>query len=92
MNNSFVTIAVVALSVVLNLMLLGPFTAGNANVAYILGRLFGTTAMAFAIGAAGAWLFGKLRGTGAGALHRRTNWIALITILLSAAGRLASGQ
>jgi hypothetical protein len=58
-NSTFATIAIVAVSVVLNLLLLWPLTGQNANFAYTLGRLFGATAAAFLIGGFGAWIWGK---------------------------------
>jgi membrane-anchored protein YejM (alkaline phosphatase superfamily) len=92
MKSDFATIAIVTVSVALNLLLLWPLTGQNADFSYTLGRLFGATAAAFLIGAFAAWIWGKFRDPSNDAFWRRTNWIALVTILLSAAGRLGSVQ
>jgi hypothetical protein len=43
----------------------------------------------FIIGYGFAWLFGKWRPGIEGALHRRTNWIALVIAVLSVLGNVA---
>ncbi len=86
------TIAIIALAMGLNALLLESAALRSGNAGYLLGRIAGATATAFLIGALGAWMIGKWRGASAGAFHRRTNWIALVIVLASAAGRMASVQ
>ena len=63
--------------------------AQPGTVANLFGRVVGFVVTPFAIGFALAWLLGKLRAGTEGAMHRRTNWIALIIALASTFGNAA---
>jgi hypothetical protein len=66
-------------------------TKGPATLSFSFGRIIGFAIAPLLFGFVLAWLYGKVRGSPDGALHRRTNWLGLVIVALSILGQLASG-
>ncbi len=76
-------------SVVAAMSVVGSSPRPNLTSGYFSGLVIGRALSPLLIGLVLAWLLGFVMKQDAGALHRRTNWIALLALILSTIGSIA---